>query len=223
MVHLGCDIELVIWWFQYSRSSKECNKFKVRFYAETLRRSYGLMSMVRTGRAAGIPRDSTAGYWCPDSVSFGGKPHGAEGRAKEVFMSTFISMKTLKILVPVALLVVGVGCRSSETHTMSRTSTTTQQITQAAESQQNAPPAIAQEEPKPSTVEEFTVNNLTYTIKTIPNSRLTPTSREGDDTKHVYSSNIIAVYVHTNNNPTVNSINATEMPVPANNSQPQNK
>ena len=131
-------------------------------------------------------------------------------------------MKTLNILVLVALLVVGVGCRSSETHTVSRTSTT-QRITQTTESQQNAPPTVVQEESKPSATQQFTVNNLTYTIQTIPNPTLTPTSREVDDTKHVYSSNIIAVYVHTNNNVTVNSIDATATPEPPNNSQPQNK
>src|SRR5689334_12406339 len=124
-------------------------------------------------------------------------------------------MKILNILVPMALLVVGVGCRSSETHSVSRT-TTTQPVSQTADSQQNAPPNVVQQEPKPMSVQEFTVNNITYTVKTIPNPTLTPTSREGDGTKHVYSSNIIAVYVRTNDNLTVNSIDATEIPAPAN-------
>jgi hypothetical protein len=132
-------------------------------------------------------------------------------------------MKILNILVPVALLAVGVGCRSGKTQTVSRTTTTTQRISQTTESQQNAPPTVVQEEPKSSAPQQFTVNNLTYTIETIPNPTLTPTSREGDDAKHVYSSNIIAVYVHTNNNPTVKAINATETAAPTNNSEPQNK
>jgi hypothetical protein len=130
-------------------------------------------------------------------------------------------MKILNILISVALLMVGVGCRSSETHTAS--TTTTRRISQTTESQQNAPPTVVQEEPKPAAPQQFTVNNLTYTIETIPNPTLTPTSREGDDTQHVYSSNIIAVRVHTNNNVTVNSIDAAATPASASNSQPQNK
>ena len=42
---------------------------------------------------------------------------------------------------------------------------------------------------------------VTYTVESIPNSRLSATSREGDESGAVYSSNIIAVYV---NNPTNN-------------------
>jgi len=37
-----------------------------------------------------------------------------------------------------------------------------------------------------------------YRVEVIPNQRLTPTSREGDKSQRVYSSNIIAIYAETN-------------------------
>jgi hypothetical protein len=37
---------------------------------------------------------------------------------------------------------------------------------------------------------------VTYTVELIPNPRLSATSREGDKPGEVYSSNIVAVYVH---------------------------
>jgi hypothetical protein len=49
-------------------------------------------------------------------------------------------------------------------------------------------------------------SQVTYTVEMIPNPRLSATSREGDTPGAVYSSNIVAVYVH---NPTNNSAGAT--------------
>jgi len=89
--------------------------------------------------------------------------------------------------------------------------------------QENAPPAIAPEELKPTNVQQFTTDKATYTVETIPNPRLTPTSREGDKADHVYSSNIIAVYVHTNNGVTVNATNSLVVPTAVEIPQPGNK
>jgi hypothetical protein len=38
----------------------------------------------------------------------------------------------------------------------------------------------------------------TYTVELLPNPQLSPTSREGDKSGVVYSSNIVAVYLNTN-------------------------
>jgi len=119
-------------------------------------------------------------------------------------------MKTWNIFLPVALLVVGFGCRSNEPHVASRTTTT--QINQTVDSEPSAPPAVAEQELGTTTIEELTTNNVTYTIQSIPNKRLTPTSREGDQANEIYSSNIIAVRVHTNNPSAVNSTNGATIP-----------
>jgi hypothetical protein len=131
-------------------------------------------------------------------------------------------MKIVNTLLPVALLALGVGCRSSESSTVSRTSTTPQTM-HAVSSQQNEPPSVVQQELKPTTIEQFTTDKATYTVETIPNPRLTPTSREGDMETTVYSSNIIGVFVHTNNSMTVNSTNTVGTPAPANNPPPETK
>jgi hypothetical protein len=125
-------------------------------------------------------------------------------------------MKTWSIFILAALSAVGFGCRSNEPRVVTSTSTTTQQITHTAGSQQNAPPAAAQQEPEGTTIQQFTTNNVTYTIQSIPNSRLTPTSREGDKANAVYSSNIIAVQVRTNNFSTANPSNDATNPAPEN-------
>jgi hypothetical protein len=39
-------------------------------------------------------------------------------------------------------------------------------------------------------------SDVTYTVEMIPNPHLSATSREGDKPGEVYSSNIVAVYVH---------------------------
>ena len=124
-------------------------------------------------------------------------------------------MKKSFLLIPVALVTLAVGCQSEQPRTISRTSTTTQTV-QTTAPQQNAPPAVVQQEPQPSNVQQFTTDKATYTVETIPNTRLTPTSREGDKADHIYSSNIIAVYVHTNA-VTVNSTNSTAVPAPVEN------
>lgn len=131
-------------------------------------------------------------------------------------------MKILNLLIPVALVAVGAGCQSSRTQTSSRTSTTVQ-TAQTSAPRQNAPPAAAEQESKGTVIQQFKTDKATYTVETIPNTRLTPTSREGDKADHVYSSNIIAVYVHTNSGVTVGSTNATLVPTPVSNPQPGNK
>jgi hypothetical protein len=125
-------------------------------------------------------------------------------------------MKILYLLIPAAAIAIGAGCQSGGTRTISRTTTTTQTV-QTTAPQQNAPPAVVQQEPKPGIVQQFTTDKATYTVETIPNTRLTPTSREGDNADRVFSSNIIAIYVHTNNGATMNSTNATAIPTPADN------
>jgi hypothetical protein len=84
------------------------------------------------------------------------------------------------------------------------------------------PPALVPAGTKPISVQQVVTDKATYTIETLPNPtpRLTPTSREGDKAEHVYSSNIIAVYVHTNSGVTVNSTNIPAAPTPQNQPQP---
>jgi hypothetical protein len=77
-------------------------------------------------------------------------------------------MKTLNYyLAASAALVIGAGCQSNRNYA----------------SNDFPPPAPAS---KP---------NYNVTIESIPTNRLSPTSREGDRSGTVYSSNIIAVYV----------------------------
>jgi len=132
-------------------------------------------------------------------------------------------MKIFNTVVPIALLVVAAGCQSDETRTVSRSATATERVAQTLAPPQNAPPTVVQQEPNPTTIQQVTTDKATYTIKTIPNPRLTPTSREGDESNHIYSSNIIAVYVQTNNAVTVSSTNAPAVPTVGINSPPQNK
>jgi len=132
-------------------------------------------------------------------------------------------MKIFNTVIPVALLVVAAGCQSDHTRTVSQSTITSPPTAQTPPPSQNAPPAIARQGPEPTSVQQVTTGNATYTIETIPTPRLTPTSREGDKATQVYSSNIIAVYVHTNNSVTVSSTNATLIPAPSNNPPPQNK
>ena len=72
-------------------------------------------------------------------------------------------------------------------------------------------------------MQQGTVGDYTYTVKVIPNERLSATSREGDKPAEVYSSNIIAVYVHPRNGVTVNSTNSAALVSEANTSQPAKK
>jgi len=75
-------------------------------------------------------------------------------------------MNNSKCLLTLAALVIGAGCQSNHT----RASNTVQ-----------------------STLPN---SQVTYTVEIIPNSRLSATSREGDKPGEVYSSNIVAVYIH---------------------------
>jgi hypothetical protein len=75
-------------------------------------------------------------------------------------------MNMSKILAALAVLVIGLGCQSNRSHTSNSVQRTAS-------------------EPE-----------VTYTVEMIPNPRLSPTSREGDTPGAVYSSNIVAVYVH---------------------------
>jgi hypothetical protein len=75
-------------------------------------------------------------------------------------------MKTPDYLAALIALMIGVGCQSNQ----NRVSNTFQK-------------------PRP-------VSQSTYTIEEIPATRLSPTSREGDKSGAIYSSNIIAVYVN---------------------------
>ena len=70
---------------------------------------------------------------------------------------------------------VGAGCESSHSHTYAH----------AWNDVPSAVSAAPNREPE-----------VTYTVEMIPNPRLSATSREGDDSGAVYSSNIVAVYVH---------------------------
>lgn len=51
-----------------------------------------------------------------------------------------------------------------------------------------------------------------YTVETIPNPRLSPTSREGDKQTEVYSSNIIAVHVYPRNGGMIRATNSPAVP-----------
>jgi hypothetical protein len=126
-------------------------------------------------------------------------------------------------LTALALLTIGVGCQSDNGRTVSQASATTTRITESAAPQPAAEPvAMTPAEPKPTSVQQIVTDKATYTIETIPNTRLTPTSREGDKPDRVYSSNIIAVYVRTNSGVTVTSTNAVAVPI-SNISQPEHK
>ena len=144
-------------------------------------------------------------------------------------------MRILNILIPSVLVMIGVGCQCGESRTTSRTSTVTQSVAQTTVTQPVAqtstpepaaapepPPALVPAGTKPISVQQVVTDKATYTIETLPNPtpRLTPTSREGDKAEHVYSSNIIAVYVHTNSGVTVNSTNIPAAPTPQNQPQP---
>ena len=77
-------------------------------------------------------------------------------------------MNISKCLAALSVLVmIGVGCQSNHTY--------------ASKNGQTAP----------------SNSDVTYTVEIIPNPpRLSATSREGDNSGEVYSSNIVAIYVH---------------------------
>src|SRR4051812_29216075 len=115
-------------------------------------------------------------------------------------------MKISNCLIAFVVLVAGAGCRSDRTRV---TSTSTSQRTVQTTAPQKAAP---QSSSGASTVQHGTAGNLDYTIEVIPNPKLTATSREGDKPTEVYSSNIIAVYVHPHNGVTVSSTNSSTAP-----------
>jgi hypothetical protein len=128
-------------------------------------------------------------------------------------------MKTSNCLIALAVLVAGAGCRSTDTHSQVTTSSTSErsiQTTSPAPDQSSAAEAG-------QTVQQGTVGDYTYTVKVIPNQRLSATSREGDKPAEVYSSNIIAVYVHPRNGVTVNSTDSAALVSEADTSQPAKK
>ena len=82
------------------------------------------------------------------------------------FSQEEMNMNISKCLVILAAVIVGAGCQSNHPH--------------ASNSVQGTLPDT----------------DVTYTVEMIPNPRLSATSREGDKSGEVYSSNIVAVYVH---------------------------
>ena len=116
-------------------------------------------------------------------------------------------MKISNCLIGFAVLAVGAGCRSNNNPAVSN-STTLQQPTQTIATEETAPQAA----PGVETVQQGTIGDSDYKIQMIPNTRLSPTSREGDKATEVYSSNIIAVYVQPHKGVTVNSTNLSANP-----------
>jgi hypothetical protein len=132
-------------------------------------------------------------------------------------------MKISNTLFALAVLAIATGCRTGEERTASSTSTSSRQITETSSGQRSTPVSNDPQEAAILAQGRVLVDDPDYTVETIPNPHLSPTSREGDKLNQVYSSNIIAVYVHPRNGVTVVSTNSTAIPVPANNPQPQKK
>ena len=127
-------------------------------------------------------------------------------------------MKTSNCLIALAVLVAGAGCRSTDSHPQaSSTSERSIQTTASASAQPSEAEPVGQK------VQEGTVGDYTYTVEVIPNQRLSATSREGDKPTEVYSSNIIAVYVHPRKGVTVSSTNSAALVSEANTTQPAKK
>jgi hypothetical protein len=115
-------------------------------------------------------------------------------------------MKISNCLFTLAVLAIGAGCQSAHTDASSRSSSSSD-VTQTSEvSTQTAEGAPAQHG---TIVQQGSTPDVNYTIEMIPNPRLTATSREGDKPTEVYSSNIIAVYVHPKQGVTVTSTNSS--------------
>ncbi len=127
-------------------------------------------------------------------------------------------MKISNCLIAFAAVAIGAGCRSGETHHVATTTTTTRRVTvQAAPPQQEANTSSAPQQGPGVVVAQGSNSNFDYRVEMIPNSRLSATSREGDNSKTIYSSNIIGVYVHPHNAAT----NAPAAPIPGDNSAPE--
>jgi hypothetical protein len=113
-------------------------------------------------------------------------------------------MKTSNCLITLAILAAADGCRSADTDARVTSSSTSQRVVQTTAPQSEQASAA---EPVGQTVQQGTVGNYIYTVEVIPNQRLSATSREGDKSTEVYSSNIIAVYVHPRNGTAADSTN----------------
>jgi len=123
-------------------------------------------------------------------------------------------MKALNIFTPLVLIAVAAGCKTHEGPSVSSRRTVSPQMTQiSAPSQQATSTSTAQQVAADGAPQQIVTDKAVYTIKVIPNPRLSATSREGDKANsEVYSSNIIAVYVHPRNGATVNSTNSSVVP-----------
>lgn len=132
-------------------------------------------------------------------------------------------MKISNILFPLVLIAMAVGCQSHPTQTVSTTTTVTRKVTQTPAMMENASVSPAQQTATNGGPQQIITDTAIYTIETIPNPRLSATSREGDKMNEVYSSNIIAVHVQPRYGATVNSTNSSTPPSPEINPQPQSK
>jgi hypothetical protein len=127
-------------------------------------------------------------------------------------------MKISNCLISLVILVAGAGCRTADTHSPVATSSISR-VDQAPAEQSKETSAA---EPAGQIVQRGAVGDYTYTVAVIPNQHLSATSREGDKPAEVYSSNIIAVYVHPRNGVTVSSTNSAGLS-PGNTLEPAKK
>jgi len=132
-------------------------------------------------------------------------------------------MKALNIFIPVVLIGIVAGCKSQGPQAVSSASTISPHVAEAPLPPQNATASVPQQAATNGIPQQITTDKAIYTIKVLPNPRLSATSREGDRTNEVYSSNIIAVYVQPRNGITVNSTNSPVAPSTENNPQLQSK
>lgn len=98
-------------------------------------------------------------------------------------------MKGPRWLIPVAVLLIGVGCESQPASVSNSSQASGMSQVPAQGSSSVAKTTVITNQANP---------NVHYRVEVIPNTRLSPTSREGDKSARVYSSNIIAVHVETN-------------------------
>jgi hypothetical protein len=128
-------------------------------------------------------------------------------------------MKNLNCLIALAAVAIGAGCRSAETH-HATTTTTVRRVTVQTAPPQREVEMSGQQQNQGVIVSQGTTSNFDYQVELIPNSRLSATSREGDKSKEVYSSNIIGVYVHPHN-ASAGSTNVPAAPNPGENLGPE--
>jgi len=111
---------------------------------------------------------------------------------------SFGDMKALNLCITLVCLAVTAGCQSHKPQMVSDAPGATPQVAHTWLPQSETDPS-AQSELKPTIIEQFSTDDATYTIESIPNPTLTPTSREGDKMAPVYSTNIIGIFVHPKN------------------------